>query len=217
MKTITNDLIGKSILTLVCGLSICFSSCGNNDDENGTSSSGVKTCYSIVDGQKDTYSYAFSYLDTENTDSKDVNIIFTNVDYPYLLKHSDKFASAESEELALYLHTTDYQIPTGNISSDKYDIEVDRKRKLSDTETPYQWYALYGAAWSNRNTSDLVITKSGDTYRIELKDADFLANDPTSANFLNVGENNRKTTGSLVFEGTFTDITSLINASNVGE
>lgn len=214
METITNDLIRKSILTFVCGLSICFSSCGNDDDDKGSSDSGVKTCYSIVDGQKDTYSYAFSYLDKESTDSKDVNITFTNLDYPYLFKHADKVASAESEELVLYLHTTDYQIPTGNISSDKYDIEVDRKRILNDTEKPYQWYALYGATWPNHNTSDLIITKSGDTYKMELKDADFLANDPTATNFMNVNQNSRKTTGSFVFEGSITDITSLMNSGN---
>jgi thiol:disulfide interchange protein len=214
MKTFRNDFISKSILTIICGLAVCFSSCSNDDDDNGTSGSGVKTCYSIVDGQKDTYKYAFSYLDKESTDTKDVVITFTNLDYAYLYKHADQAASAESEELCLYLHTTDYQIPTGNISSDKYDIQVDRKRKLSDTDTPYQWYSLYGQTWNNHKTSDLVITKSGDTYKMELKDADFLASDPSSSDYQSVSESSRKTTGSFVFEGSLTDITSLVYSGN---
>jgi hypothetical protein len=211
MKTLKNDLISKAVLAIVCGLSICFSSCSNDDDDNGSSGSGVKTCYSIVDGQKDTYKYAYYYRDTENENNKELTVIFTNLDYPYYAKHLDKAASAESAEVMLSLYTTDYQIPTGSIGSTYYDVEVDRKHKISDEETPFQCYVLYGETWTHKEAAKLVITKDGDTYKMELKDADFLANDPTSSDYLNFNTNSRKTTGSLEFEGSLTDITSLMN------
>lgn len=196
---------------VLMGMSMSTISCSNDDDEENTSKSGVKTCYANVDNQRIEYKYAYlyrAYLASENIYVYDLD--FYTHDLMYYYQHPEKV----SDEILVSSFSINFEastaynannLPVGEIEFDDYDCEIEMNVPLgnmmeeNDNIDFSQWYAT---DWNQGFASGpLIISKANGAYVIELRDLKLLACDPDGDND-GISSNNRKTTGSFYFEGT---------------
>lgn len=198
--------------TVLMGMSMSAISCSNDDDEENTSKSGVKTCYANVDNQRIEYKYAYlyrAYLASENIYVYDLD--FYTHDLMYYYQHPEKVSddiSVSYFSIGLENSTTVYDannLPVGEIEFDDYDCEIHMNIPIgnmfeeNDNIDFSQWYAT---DWNQGfASSPLIINKANGAYVIELRDLKLLACDPDEEDD-SISQNNRKTTGSFYFEGT---------------
>lgn len=197
--------------TVLMGMSMSTISCSNDDDEENTSKSGVKTCYANVDNQRIEYKYAYlnrAYLASENIYEYELD--FYTQDIMYYYQHPEKVSD---EILISYLSiefeaSTAYdanKLPVGEIEFGDYFCDIEMNVPLSnifETNDNINFNQWYTTDWNQGFASGpLIISKANGAYVIELRDLKLLACDPDGEDD-GISSNNRKTTGSFYFEGT---------------
>lgn len=187
--------IFMSMMTFNLIVSAVFlSSCSKDDDGNDELSSGIVSCYSNVDGQRDDYS--FGYWMFEDTDGGEICIHFSDINLLNYASFNDKTLM---QDFIIYIRSNIDEIPLGEISCDKYEIELTRKHSLyhADDEM-FQWYWLYADPKDSPNKASLFIEKTGaNTYKMRLDNAIFYASDENDG----IDQYSRQTKGSFYFEG----------------
>lgn len=196
---------------VLMGMSMSAISCSNDDDEENTSKSGVKTCYANVDNQRIEYKYAYlfrAYSASEN--AYEYELDFYTHDIMYYYQHPEKVSD---EILVSYLSieletSTAYdanKLPVGEIEFGDYYCDIEMNVPIgnmfeeNDNIDFDQWYTT---DWNQGFASGpLIINKANGAYVIELRDLKLLACDPDGDGD-SISSNNRKTTGSFYFEGT---------------
>ncbi len=222
-----NDMKKLSWFFLVAVVSFGFSSCSDDDDENGggvSGNSGVKLCYSEIDGTRIDYKYAYLYTAEGVDDYPVCELAFTNLDLLYYYKHPDKIKKGLMlSEFNIWFENS-YDIPTGEISSDTesdqdgtvvfdaasdtrdlYDIYMD-----SDDSEYFKWYGVD----SYHNSSLLEVSKSGNTYTMECPQLHLLE---SNENGDGIGYDSKQVMGKFYFQGSVLNMSDMMQGKPMKE
>lgn len=203
----------KAALGLFLGLACCagFASCSDDDDKDGGVGGGsddVKTCYFEADGERYGFGYAYAEYDEGET-----SLSFWDVDMLHYFNNPDEIKPGIYVNMAGINFEDATDIPTGTVSSTgqvvtgdvEFNFEMETHIDLyamvndayDDEDDPSLWYSH---DWSGDRPSQMTITKTGgDSYRIEAEDMNLF-----SSLEHGIDVNSRQTTGSFLFEGSFT-------------
>jgi len=223
-----NDMKKLSWFFLIAVVSLGFSSCSDDDDENGggvSGGSGVKVCYSAIDGTRIDYKYAYLYTMDGVDDYPACELAFTNLDLLYYYKNPDKIKKGLMlSEFIIWFENT-YDIPTGEISSytenDQdgiifFDIEsgtrdlYDVYMNPDDVDPVYKWYGLD----SYHNSSLLEVSKSGNTYTMECPRLYLLESNEDDGT---IGYESKQVMGKFYFQGSVLNMSDMMQGEPMKE
>lgn len=218
MKIFSTTISKKLSIVALMMLSLCVVSCGddddddNNDDGGGNPGAGVVSCYAKVDGEQTDFKYAYRYADYfEEENESEVELVFSTVDLlDYYYNPSKIQKGATYSELYLdFVAASDGKV-IANTYND-YGMEFHRNLDLYDTAlgdgNNYPANYMYYISEPPASMPTLTISKSGNTYRINLQSINFWASEHNG----NIGS--RQTVGSFYFEGSFEDVTTLLESA----
>lgn len=196
-----------AVLLSVCCMSLV--SCGDDDDEgggngNGSSYSGVKTCYIEVDGKRYDFNHAYVsyYMD-------EVNIEFYDIDLMYYFMNPGKVESGMYFNHAGFYFEGYSEIPEGVVNNYiddgrmsgfdmEFSTELDLYALVNDGYDDSSYSPFYGLDWDEDYRSQLRVTKLGDNrYRIEGTGLNMLCSDEDGG----VSLDSRRTKADFYFEG----------------
>lgn len=203
------------LLWMMAASCLMFTSCGDDDDENGK----VKECYVDADGRNIGFQHAYLSIDEPSTSGGlyEYGLEFSNVDYISIAKNptsiigkkiSDFYISFRSPNKYDINSLPEGEFPYARYSSgneeyyDDCEIGINGVIDSNGDESCEQYYE---SDWnSGYNSGNLIISKTSEgLYKIEIKDLKLLAAEPGD---FDLNNSKRKTTGSFYFEGRFEDI-----------
>lgn len=186
-------------------------SCSNNDDPDGGTGSGVGTGTCHVDGRTISYNRGYYYKETYGTPGT-IELIFADCDVTTLPNQviNGIFISFTTSEDTLPEGTFPYSNSEEDMNTWGY-VEIYDYNPTQDVE----FYTYnYMNDWNNGYESgDMVVTRNGSHYRIEINDLKLLKDADEDGG---IGSFDPKTSGSFVWEGELMDLTSWMNMEGYG-